>query len=1033
MPLNNVEENIVKLLEKHPDGMMITEIADSLKTNRQTISKYVYGLTIAGIVEHREIGTAKLCFLVKKGKDLKRSLFALPLVMLILFASLALAQTQSHPLSQITPIDVNLNMTNAASGLNQNITGVGWLQYNNGIVFGSTQGIPTTDIQNFAVTTSKIALGAITNSLIANSAINGSQIQSGVISDSNLISNLGLGWGNVTGYNLNSAWTGSLGPGNITGGVLVGGSGTPGYIPMWNGTFSQNNSVIYQNLGNIGIGTVNPQNPLNVIGNINSTGVVYGSQLNGSLGWGNLTSYPSATSNQFVTAIGATLTYAAVTNAYLTPGIFSNIQGIGTQAQNLNMGAYSIYNANWVNATNLNATNDYETNLIATSWVNATNINATNDYETNVKAMNWLNATTLNISGAAYINGNVGIGTTAPLNALDVVGNVNATGNLYGNYLPTNSSPGSQGLVGYWTFDEGNGNYAHDSSGNGNTGTLTGSPQWLSGSNCVFGGCLNITSSSQDMTTQSSMNFGSVTLNLWIYPYAFPTGYNQHFLLVQASDGSFVELRDCSVSEAFPGSPIQLEVGNATVNSQPGLLCANYVAKPQWLMETGVVSWNSTAVTLNLYQNGVFQYSETVAINNMDLNGASVNILPNNGWAPTIEDDVRIYNRSLSASEISALYLIGADARSSISTGNLTVGNNAYVLGNVGIGTTSPSTTLQVNGTALITNSAAWGLGLQIYGGTAASGMNIMNIGNNGNNYNYNIGVQGTANPPDNALVIYDNVAQADRLVILPSGNVGIGTTSPTSNLQIQGASSNPSLTSGAQAIFDVYGTYGTDLVFTDSAASPYTFSIQNRNTPGAANAAYPIALNPLGGNVGIGTTNPIAPLNIVTNNSWQGIEMDSYQPLGEYNGMIMMEARGTPSAPSATLAGDTLGFIRFNGWNSSSAMAAQITAFAWTNFTSSNSPGYLVFSTTPVGSASPQTRMIIYPSGVVGFSSISTIGSVLLFAENTTPAGTTCTAACTSTNSNNQCLDAWTSAGVASTCGTSVTSGRCLCTAFEN
>ena len=36
-------------------------------------------------------------------------------------------------------------------------------------------------------------------------------------------------------------------------------------------------------------------------------------------------------------------------------------------------------------------------------------------------------------------------------------------------------------LVGLWQLDEGAGNVAHDSSGNGNNGTFQGSPQWVPG------------------------------------------------------------------------------------------------------------------------------------------------------------------------------------------------------------------------------------------------------------------------------------------------------------------------------------------------------------------------------------------------------------------------------------------------------------------------------------------------------------------------------------------------------------------------
>ncbi len=38
-----------------------------------------------------------------------------------------------------------------------------------------------------------------------------------------------------------------------------------------------------------------------------------------------------------------------------------------------------------------------------------------------------------------------------------------------------------QGMVAYWTFDEGSGTTANDSSGSGNKGTLFNSPAWTTG------------------------------------------------------------------------------------------------------------------------------------------------------------------------------------------------------------------------------------------------------------------------------------------------------------------------------------------------------------------------------------------------------------------------------------------------------------------------------------------------------------------------------------------------------------------------
>ena len=69
-------------------------------------------------------------------------------------------------------------------------------------------------------------------------------------------------WLNTTNYSY-------LTTANLAG--TVNGSGTYGYVPMWNSTNSINNSVIYQNGTNIGINTTNPQSTLNVVGTFNAT------------------------------------------------------------------------------------------------------------------------------------------------------------------------------------------------------------------------------------------------------------------------------------------------------------------------------------------------------------------------------------------------------------------------------------------------------------------------------------------------------------------------------------------------------------------------------------------------------------------------------------------------------------------------------------------------------------------------------------------------------------------------------------------
>jgi DNA-binding IclR family transcriptional regulator len=67
MANNNLREEILKTLSKHPEGLTIMEIAEKLGKHRHTITKYIYELTGAGQIKQREIGSAKLCYLRESG------------------------------------------------------------------------------------------------------------------------------------------------------------------------------------------------------------------------------------------------------------------------------------------------------------------------------------------------------------------------------------------------------------------------------------------------------------------------------------------------------------------------------------------------------------------------------------------------------------------------------------------------------------------------------------------------------------------------------------------------------------------------------------------------------------------------------------------------------------------------------------------------------------------------------------------------------------------------------------------------------
>jgi hypothetical protein len=92
-------------------------------------------------------------------------------------------------------------------------------------------------------------------------------------------------------------------------------------------------------------------------------------------------------------------------------------------------------------------------------------------------------------------------------------------------------------------------------------------------------------------------------------------------------------------------------------------------------------------------------------------------------------------------------------------------------------------------------------------------------------------------------------------------GNVGIGTTNPTAKLAVNAGLDNidPSLTYGARAAFS-FQSAQIELAQGAATTSPWAYWLQAR---GIHNDAWTLALNPSGGNVGIGTINPQYKLSV--------------------------------------------------------------------------------------------------------------------------------------------------------------------------
>jgi len=102
-----------------------------------------------------------------------------------------------------------------------------------------------------------------------------------------------------------------------------------------------------------------------------------------------------------------------------------------------------------------------------------------------------------------------------------------------------------------------------------------------------------------------------------------------------------------------------------------------------------------------------------------------------------------------------------------------------------------------------------------------------------------------------------------ERMRLDSSGRLGLGTSGPTANFQVNHTSTAPSLSSftGSAATFN--GTSTIRLSIGTNPAPNYTSWIQSADASGNA---YPLLLNPSGGNVGIGTTSPSGKLTVSGN-----------------------------------------------------------------------------------------------------------------------------------------------------------------------
>jgi|GEM_PF-3559545 len=187
-------------------------------------------------------------------------------------------------------------------------------------------------------------------------------------------------------------------------------------------------------------------------------------------------------------------------------------------------------------------------------------------------------------------------------------------------------------------------------------------------------------------------------------------------------------------------------------------------------------------------------------------------------------------------------------------TRTVTMGSNNLNFigtGKIGIGTNNPAERLSIVGTGPLGMNINNGVGnirfavaeaATHYGLPAAGDVMIQTISNTGIGF----GTNG------------DNL----RMYLNAAGNFGVGTFTPSSKLHVVGG--NGLATSGTTtgAAFRVYGSGNHGLDFGTFTASPFGGYIQSTDQNNLA-LGYPLALNPVAGNVGIGTSAPSTRLQV--------------------------------------------------------------------------------------------------------------------------------------------------------------------------